>query len=93
MTPFVAHYDQVAMRITVLLFAQLAESIGARSIEIEARDDATAADLLRAVEDKFPSLAAMRNTIAVAVDGRYTTRETVIGSGQTIALIPPVSGG
>jgi molybdopterin synthase catalytic subunit len=81
------------MRITVLLFAQLAESIGARSIEVEIPAGSTVADLLRGLEKTHAPIAALRGRLAVAVDERYASLGAVICEEQTIALIPPVSGG
>lgn len=81
------------MTLRVLLFAQLADSIGRRSIDIELPDGSTVADLLRALENERASIATLRGRIAVAVDECYATAETVLREGQTIALIPPVSGG
>jgi molybdopterin converting factor subunit 1 len=81
------------MRLTIFLFAQLADSIGARAIEIEMHDGATVADLLRELEAKHPSITALRGRLAVAIDERYARQEEIVRAGQTIALIPPVSGG
>lgn len=84
------------MRLTVLLFANLAELIGERSLTIEL-DDVAGDTTVRAVLDhlthQYPALEAWADRIAVAVDERYAQRETVLHDGQTIALIPPVSGG
>jgi len=81
------------MHLTILLFAQLAESIGKRSIEIEVRDGSTVSDLLAALEKKHPPIAALRGRLAVAIEECYATHDTIIRPGQTVALIPPVSGG
>ena len=81
------------MTLRVLLFAQLADSIGQRSIDMELPHGATVADLLRALEGRHAPVAALRGRLAVALDERYATADTVLHKGQTIALIPPVSGG
>lgn len=81
------------MTLRVLLFAQLADSIGARSIEVEVADGSTVADFLHALAAKHPAIAAMKGRLALAVDERYASPDAVIGEGQLIALIPPVSGG
>jgi len=81
------------MMVSILLFAQLAESIDARSIDIEVREGATVADLLDILHEQHPAISAMRGSIAVAVDERYARPDTPLRPGQIIALIPPVSGG
>ena len=83
------------MRLTVLLFANLAELIGERSFTIELDDasEPTARTLLDQLIVQHPALEPWTDRIAIAVDEQYATRDTVLRDGQTIALIPPVSGG
>ena len=81
------------MRVDVLLFANLAELVGTRSVSVELRPDSTVADMLDELEDMHPVLQPWRSKLAVAVDGRYARPETIIQPNQDIALIPPVSGG
>lgn len=81
------------MRLTVLLFAQLADAVGARSIQIDLPDGATVAQAIDALAASHSSIAVMRDRIAVAVDERYVPPTTGLSQGQVMALIPPVSGG
>ena len=81
------------MRCTVLLFAQLRESIGRDRLNIELRDGATVADALEALAREHDIVRDMRGRIAVAVDEKYQPETAVLRDGNTIALIPPVSGG
>lgn len=88
------------MQLTVLLFANLSELLGERSLTIEFDDDddddgdaTTVRALLDALIAQHPALEPWADRIAVAVDEQYATRETILRDGQTIALIPPVSGG
>lgn len=80
-------------RCTILLFAQLAEQLNSRSIDIELDEGATVRDLIETLCRTHPALTPWRESLAVAINERYAARETVIESGQMIALIPPVSGG
>ena len=81
------------MNCTILLFAQLAESIGSDRITIELNDGATVEDALQELGSQHEIIAAMRDSIAVAIDDRYCTRTTTLNDGDMLALIPPVSGG
>ena len=81
------------MNCTVLLFAQLAESIGSDRITIELKDGATIEDAIQELGSQHEIVAAMRDSIAVAVDDRYCKRNTRLKDGDMLALIPPVSGG
>jgi len=81
------------MRCEVLLFAHLADAVGSKRLEIDLADGATVADALADLGRAHPSIAALADRIAVAVDERYVTPDTPLSDGRTIALIPPVSGG
>ena len=81
------------MRCHVLLFAQLAEAIGSDRLTIDLPDGATVADALALLSKDHETIAAAANAIAVAVNEQYSATTAVLNDGDTIALIPPVSGG
>ncbi len=81
------------MRCEVLLFADLAEAVGTDRLAIELDADATVADALDKLSGDQPAIASMRDALAVAVNEQYGTPKTSLSDGDTIALIPPVSGG
>jgi molybdopterin converting factor subunit 1 len=81
------------MRCEVLLFAQLAEAVGRDRLTIELADDATGADALNTLAAEHPAIDRMRETLAIAVNEHYGNATTPLADGDTIALIPPVSGG
>ena len=83
----------VLMRCTVLLFAQLAESVGEREILIDLPDRATVRDALDRLAALHAPIADLIDRIAVAVNERYQPTTAQLTDGCTIALIPPVSGG
>jgi molybdopterin converting factor subunit 1 len=81
------------MRCEVLLFAQLAEAVGHDRLTIELPDGATAADAIDAISREHEAVGPMRETLAIAVNERYCDPSRALAEGDTIALIPPVSGG
>ena len=81
------------MRCKILLFAQLVDEVGARSLELELPDDATVSDAIDALAKIVTSIAPFKNPIAIAVNQRYVRPDYELNDGDTIALIPPVSGG
>lgn len=81
------------MRCTVLLFAQLAESLGRRELSLELSEGATVDDALEALCGEHEAIGALRDRVAVAVDEAYAHGSTALADGCTVALIPPVSGG
>ncbi len=81
------------MRCHVLLFAQLAEAVGAERLTIDLPEGATVADALAALSKDHEVIATTGNTVAVAVNEQYSATTAVLSDGDTMALIPPVSGG
>lgn len=81
------------MQCQVLLFAQLAESIGKDCVTIDLSNGATVNDALNELAANHEAIATMRNSIAVAINEQYCNVNTEIKDGDTLALIPPVSGG
>ena len=81
------------MKCNVLLFAQLRETIGRDQLTIELDGVATVADALERLMRDHEIVRDMRGRIAVAVNEMYQPQTTQLHDGDTIALIPPVSGG
>lgn len=81
------------MNCTVLLFAQLRESIGADRLTLQLPQSASVSDALDLLAKRYPAIAQMRGKIAVAVDERYQPGSAKLTNGCALALIPPVSGG
>lgn len=81
------------MQIHVLLFAQLVDTTGCRSIDLELPDGATVADALATLEREHAPIATYRDHIAVAVNEAYAKMDRHLKDGDTLAMIPPVSGG
>ena len=76
------------MRISVRLFAGLREQAGVRERSLEVPDDATVADVWPLLD-----LGAEPAGLLYAVNRAYAGHNTVLGEGDEVALIPPVSGG
>ena len=73
------------MRVTVRLFAGLRERAGWSQKEIDAT---TVGDVWQEL-----GLGAEPDGLLYAVNKSYAPKETVLADGDTVALIPPVSGG
>ncbi|ASN06532.1 molybdopterin converting factor subunit 1 [Virgibacillus necropolis] len=76
--------------IDVLFFAELQEAVGKGKITIEA-DGIT----VKSLKTNFLSDYNLENIdhAMTAVNEEYAEEETIIKSGDTVAFIPPVSGG
>jgi molybdopterin synthase catalytic subunit len=81
------------MRCEILLFANAAEAVGHDRLTVDLPDDATVADALDALSKDHAAIVSMRPTLAVSLNERYVNGATALVDGDTIALIPPVSGG
>ena len=76
--------------ITILLFAHLREQFGTRELQIK-ESAITVANLRQQLEAKYEFLDT--KSIMIAVNEEFADDEDVIQAGDTVALIPPVSGG
>ncbi len=76
------------MRVTLLAFAQTADTLGFRERDLECDPaDSPRAILLR-IDPAFST-----ENLRVAVDEEYAAWDAAIGTAREIAVIPPVSGG
>lgn len=77
----------------VILFAAAADAVGASDIEIKADEGVQVGELLDRLTAAHPSAEAVLKRAAVAVNERYAHPSMVLRQSDTIAIIPPVSGG
>lgn len=83
----------VSMKVTVLLFASVADAVGKRKIELDAVEGARIADVRDQLLERYPALARFAPNLLYALDEEYADLSTIVPPGATLALIPPVSGG
>ena len=81
------------MQCTVLVFAQLAEALGTDRVSLELDAGSTVAAALDTLSATHAPIARLREVLAVAVNDCYCNTATTLNDGDTLALIPPVSGG
>ena len=83
------------MRVTVRLFAGLREVIGSDAIVEEfATPDVTVESLRARLGEAHPKLGPYLSGVAIAVNEEYILEPgTALKDGDTVALIPPISGG
>lgn len=74
----------------VLFFAHLRDAVGEESIQIDANGK-TVAELKQQLTEKYA--IQKLDSVMVAINEEFSTNEEVIQEGDTIAFIPPVSGG
>lgn len=79
--------------ITVLLFASVAEKAGTRRLEFPDGTGTTVGDIRDQLVERYPALEPMLPNLLFAVDEEYVRTDAPVRAGQTVAVIPPVSGG
>ena len=80
------------MKLSVLLFAGLAEAAREDRLEVE-WSGGTAGELLRRLGEAYPELSGRFGTCRVAVDHAFVKETEPVPSGAEVACIPPVAGG
>jgi molybdopterin synthase catalytic subunit len=81
------------MRVQVLFFGVLKDIVGRAEDALELQDGATLADVLSHYEERVPKIREVLHTVALSVNQHYAAPGAVLGEGDEVALLPPVSGG
>ena len=79
--------------VEVLLFGAAADRAGTRKVELEIEESSTLAEVWPLLEEMYPGLSPMRDTLAFAVNGEYARMDERVDPGDEVAVLPPVSGG
>ena len=90
---FLQLHEKLTMTIHVLLFGVLADQIGARRIDLEMPDGATAKQAIKKLSEEYPPVAKLHDRLAIAVGKTYMDLDHRLSGDDELALIPPVSGG
>jgi molybdopterin converting factor subunit 1 len=81
------------MRVKVRLFARLRDIAGSSELTRDAQPGATIGSIWRDLVADFPELEQYGRSISTALNADYARMEQVVGDGDEIAFLPPVSGG
>jgi molybdopterin synthase sulfur carrier subunit len=77
-----------------LYFAALRDLAGTSEEQLDMPDgELDVAALLGMLEQRKPALRGRLASVRVAVNEEFAALTTVLRGGETVALIPPVSGG
>lgn len=76
--------------INILLFAHLQEAVGVSTLSVEL-SDVTVAQVKEWMEQNYPQLTLQQ--MMTAINEEFAMDTTIVRSGDTIAFIPPISGG
>ncbi len=81
------------MRVRVLFFGQLREFVGRSCDEIDLDGGASLGTLFQSYAARFPKLAGMAGSVAMARNQRFAPPGEALEDGDEVAIMPPVSGG
>ena len=81
------------IRISLLLFASVAEAAGERRREVRVPEGTTACGLFQLLAADVPALAGRADHVSFARNQQFVAPNTVLADGDELAVIPPVSGG
>lgn len=81
------------MKVEIRLFATMKDKVGQSRIEVAVDEPSTVQQLLEATADQYPQLKSSLEVALVSVNKAFADEETIIYSGDEIAMFPPVSGG
>lgn len=78
--------------INILLFADLAQQAKTERISIDAQFPLNVEEVRTLLQNKIGKLSGLENAL-LAVNEEYVELTDQVNDGDTIAFIPPVSGG
>ena len=81
------------MRVTVRLFARLRDITGSNELIREAAPGSTIGVIWAGLVREYPDLANYERSISSALNADYARMDQMVGDGDEIAFLPPVSGG
>jgi molybdopterin converting factor subunit 1 len=81
------------MQVRLRFFASAREAMGRAELPFDVPDGATVGDLLARLRADYPRFAALPPEMMVSVNLEYRQPDHVLGPGDEVAVIPPVSGG
>lgn len=80
------------MKIEILFFGITTDLVNTSNLVVEVNKALSIAEFKIFLKHKFPQLENI-NSYAVAVNETYATDDVVLKENDTVAIIPPVSGG
>ncbi|MDB6024672.1 MAG: molybdenum cofactor biosynthesis protein [Verrucomicrobiales bacterium] len=81
------------MKVSVQFYSYFKDLTGCDAVEEELPEQSTIADLVSRLFERFPKLAAMKNSMLIAVGVDYQLRDYTLKDGDDVSLFPPVQGG
>lgn len=81
------------LRVTVLFFGRMRDLTGVIEEALELPAGSTLADAFAHYSVRFPQLGAFRSSLVASRNEEFAPWDTPLADDDTIAFLPPVSGG
>lgn len=81
------------MTISLLFFAHYQDVFGERAGAISISDGSTVGMLAEEIERRYPPLSGLLTHGRVAVNEDFADEHHILGEGDCVAWMPPMSGG
>jgi molybdopterin synthase catalytic subunit len=81
------------VRVKVLFFGMLRDIVGRAEDEIELEEGACLGCVFERYARQYPRLGELKSSIVLARNHQFCDRSVIVGDGDEIAFLPPVSGG
>jgi molybdopterin synthase sulfur carrier subunit len=83
------------MRVKLLYFASIRETVGTSEEIIEVGKDTSIVNLKNILQSKYPKLNEHWNTTIISINKKYSNLDSgqKLNDGDEIAIFPPISGG
>ncbi len=81
------------MTVEVLFFGHWRDRAGTGKLSLELQGGATVSDAADALAAQNPKLAGILEKVRVAVGEEFAHPETLLKDNDTLAFLPPMSGG
>ena len=81
------------MKVKVLYFSSLKDRIKKSHEVIDIKEKTTVGEFIKILKERYPELEKNFDNVMIAVNEEYASSDQVLKEGDTLAIIPPVSGG
>ena len=81
------------MKVRVLFYAQLRDTVGRRDLDVEVAEGATVRDLVEQIYARHSGLRQHDKSILIGAGVEFVDRNHKLSPGEEISIMPPVQGG
>ncbi len=81
------------IRVRVKVFASIRDALGKEEFVLSLPEGSSVDSMIECLKVQYPQIADILDCSFIALNEEYALRETSLRGGDTLAIIPPVSGG